>query len=130
MYYVEAFSQRKNNPRELWKLIKSVIPSKKTAHQPRKLLIENRVIEDPTEIAQHFNNYFSEIGKKIAQNSTDNTTNDTTFKKYLKKSVIHTIMLDPPNQSKSITPLIPLIYTKPMGTIIFHHISYDLVMKC
>ena len=96
MYYIEAFSQRKNNPRELWKLIKSVIPSKKTPHQPRKLLIENRVIEDPTEIAQHFNNYFSEIGKKIAQNSTDNTTNDTTFKKYLKKFVIHTIMLDPP----------------------------------
>ena len=96
LYFNQAFSQRKNNPRELWKLIKLVIPSQKLPIQPTKLLTDNGVIEDSIKISEHFNNYFSEIGANIAKNASINVNNDTTFKKYLKNSVISTIILDNP----------------------------------
>ena len=100
LYYNQAFSQRKNNPRELWKLIKSVIPSQKRPIQPTKLLTDNGVIEDPTKISEHFNNYFSKIGANIAKNASVNINNDTTFKKYLKNSAINTIFLDSPQTTE------------------------------
>ena len=62
--------------------------------QPTKLLADNGVTEDLTKISEHFNNYFSEIGANIANNASVNINNDTTFKKYLKNSVINTIILD------------------------------------
>ena len=79
MNYNATISQRKNNPRELWKLIKLVIPFKKPTYHPTKLLIENSVTEDPTELFQHFDYYFSEIGKTIAQNASNNTASESTF---------------------------------------------------
>ena len=100
LYYNQAFSRRKNNPRELWKLIKSVIPSQKRPIQSTKLLTDNGVIEDPTKISEHFLNYFSEIGANITKNASVHINNDTTFKKYLKNSVINTIILDSPQTTE------------------------------
>ena len=62
--------------------------------------MENSVTEDPTEISQHFHSHFSKIGETIAQNASNNTVSDSTFKNYLKKSTIHTIMLDPPQPNE------------------------------
>ena len=100
LYYNQAFSPRKNNPRELWKLMKSAIPSQKCPIQPTKLLTDNGVIEDLTKIFEHLNNYFSEIDADIAKNASVNINNDTTFKKHLKNSVINTIILDFPQTTE------------------------------
>ena len=69
-------------------------------NEPTKLLTDNGVIEDPTKISEHFNNYFSEMGANIAKNASVNINNDTTFKKYLKSSIINTIILDSPQTTK------------------------------
>ena len=113
--YNQAFSQRKNNPRELWKLIKSVIPSQKRPIQPTKLLTDNGIIEDPTKISEDFNHYFSEVGANIAKNASVNINNDTTFKKYLKNSVINTIILDSPQTTEVYNIINSLIPHKAQG---------------
>ena len=100
LHYSQAFLQKKNNLRELWKLIKSVIASQKRPIQPTKLLTDNGIIEDPTKISEHFNKYFSEIGANIAKNASVNINKDTTFKKYLKNFVINNIILDSPQTTK------------------------------
>ena len=96
LYYKEALSLRENNPKELWKLIKMVIPSKRTTSPPMKLQIDNNTVEDPMEISQHFNKYFAVIGKSIVKNPTDNSVSESAFTKYLRNSVINAIVLEPP----------------------------------
>ena len=96
LYYKEALSLRKNNPKELWKLIKTVIPPKRTTSLPMKVQIDNNTSEDPMEISQHFNEYFAVIGESIAKNATDNSVSESAFTKYLRNSEINTIVLEPP----------------------------------
>ena len=66
--YHSAIADQKSNPRDLWKFIKTVIPSKSSAcSNPTKLIVDDRAVENANEIALAFNNYFVEIGSSIAQ---------------------------------------------------------------
>jgi len=77
MYYNEAISQSKNNLKELWKFIKSVLPNKRTSTTPPPTIMKDRMLfEDPNDILEQFNNYFQEIGQSIA-NSACHSANST-----------------------------------------------------
>jgi len=93
--YHETISEQKRNPKELWKLIKSVIPLTKSSKTFVKLTVNNSSIEDPHKISQHFNNYFFEIGQSITKRVSTAIQQDE-FKSYLTNSVSQTIYLDPP----------------------------------
>ena len=71
-----------------------VIPSKGTSSYPTKLKLNNDTVVNQLQISEIFNNYFVEIGQSIADKN--GTSNETDFKKYLKNSVLDTLMLDPP----------------------------------
>jgi len=58
MYYNEAINKRKNNPKELWKFIKSAIPNKRTSTTPPTIMKDGMLFEDPNNISKQFNNYF------------------------------------------------------------------------
>ena len=95
MYYNSTINKYKNKLKELWKFINSVIPNKhlKSLSIP-KLINDDIVTDDLTEISEQFNNYFVKIGMTIANNV--NKSDDSDFKSYLKHSIMATIVLDPP----------------------------------
>ena len=90
------FQSKKNNPRELWKLIHSVISNKPSSTKPSisKINVDDLVIDDPLKISNLFNDYFTKVGHSIAR-AIDNT-DDVKFTRYLKNSVPQTIVLTPP----------------------------------
>ena len=114
-YYKNALSQRKNNPKELWKFIKSVIPSKATTSSPSKLLVNGIFVEDPFEISHQFNKYFTEVGESIAKNVADISTNKKDYTKYLKNSVSNSIFLDPPQPMEIFNTINSLNLNKACG---------------
>jgi len=50
MYYNEAISQRKSNPKELWKFIKSVIPNKRTSTTPPPTIMKDGMLFEESNI--------------------------------------------------------------------------------
>ena len=95
MYHYSAIADQDSILRELWKFIKTVIPSKRSASSnPTKLIVDDRTIENANEIAHIFNSYFVEIGSSIAQSNRQ--SNEVNFKTFFKKTVSQTIVLDPP----------------------------------
>ena len=95
LYYHSAIANRNSNPRELWKFLKTVIPSKSsTSSNPTELSVDDRTVENVNEIALTFNNPFVEIGRSIAQSIRHSS--EVNFKMFLKKTISQTIVLDPP----------------------------------
>ena len=75
MYYENAINGRKNNPKELWKFLNSVLPNKRTnSLYPSKLIREEKIFDDPVDISEQFNNYFVEIGQSIASSADKSGT--------------------------------------------------------
>ena len=97
MYYNSTINKYKNKPKELWKLINSVIPNKHLKRLSIPKLINDGLVTDKlTEISEQFNNYFVKIGMTIASNV--NKSDDSDFKTYLKHSISSTIVVDPPQR--------------------------------
>ena len=95
LHYFESIKDKKNNPKELWKVINSAIPSKCSSFLPiTKMKVGNTEVDERDEITEHFNNYFVEIGHLIAKSVSFSEKTD--FKSFLKNSVSETIVLDPP----------------------------------
>ncbi|MCP4485710.1 MAG: reverse transcriptase family protein, partial [Flavobacteriaceae bacterium] len=74
-YYKNKIKQYNNNCIGLWKTLGSIICNKKRETHINKLKINNQIINDPAQIANTMNNYFTNIGPELAkkfQNNTDN----------------------------------------------------------
>ena len=66
LYYQTYFSENISNIKNTWKGIKQVINiNSKTNNQPSSLIIDNKLITEPKEIAGNFNDYFSSIAEKL-----------------------------------------------------------------
>ena len=94
MYNYQSIAERKNKPKELLKFINSVIPSKpsSTSTSFPKLKINNSVVENPKNIFQHFNDYLTKIGSKIAESVE--SSNKNKFTAFLTKFISQSIVLD------------------------------------
>jgi len=102
LYFGTAVTEKKNKPRELWKLIKIVISKKRptTTSSLSKLLIEDNMIDNPNEIYEHVNDYFVNIGKLISKSC--NKPKFITFSPFLRKSVSQTIMFEQPPTTRNL----------------------------
>ena len=97
LYYDTEVAEKKSNPRELWKLIKTVISTKRSHSHNSSLTnicVDDELINEPEEVCEHFNNYFVQVGESIA-NSIRNIDN-VNFTSYLKNAVSQTIVLEQP----------------------------------
>ena len=78
-YYDSKFIMATNNLKETWKLINEVINKRKSKLSlPQSFNSNGRSITDPTDIANEFCNYFTNIGPNLANriptvNSTYNS---------------------------------------------------------
>ena len=60
-------NQHNNNCIGLWKTLGSIISNKKKETKINKLNIKNQIINDPTQIANAMNNFFTNIGPDLAK---------------------------------------------------------------
>ena len=66
-YHEHKFDLIKNNMKETWNLINCIIKRKTISHKTSQSFnISNKKVSNPAEIAQSFNNFFSNIGSTLA----------------------------------------------------------------
>ena len=64
---MDKFRENANNPRKSWSIINSLLHSKNdSSFASSKLCVNDQVINNPTNIANTFNERFRSIGTKIA----------------------------------------------------------------
>ena len=76
LHYQKYFTEHGKDIRKTWTGIKNIINFRTmTKGQPTSMMIDNKLIRDPTNIAEGFNNYFSSIAEKLPQNLTFGNNN-------------------------------------------------------
>ena len=94
-YYDSKFIMAKNNRKETWKLINEVINKRKSRlSMPQSFYSNGRSITDPTNIANEFCNYFTNIRPNLANRIP---TVNSTYNSFLTDCVRESIFLKPTN---------------------------------
>lgn len=84
-YYYKLFDNKVNNTKLIWKNLNKVfnkVSNKETIID--EIIVNDSVIKEPSDICNHFNEYFCNVGFNLAKNSV-NRPND--FKNYLNSTV-------------------------------------------
>ena len=112
-HYQTYFSENVNNIKNTWKGIKQVINiNNKSNNQPSSLLVGNKLINEPKEIADNFNIYFSSIAEKL-QGRIHHTGQD--FSKYLTNSNMNNFFIRATSKQEIITTINNLDCNKAVG---------------
>ena len=90
-YYSEQFEKEKSSIKNTWKVINSVLKSN-TPSKTTTINIHNQTINDPRLIAEHYNNFFVNIGPNLANKIPDCTSH---FQDYLPDANSHSIFFNP-----------------------------------
>ena len=91
MYFTRQFEKEKNNIKNTWKIINTALKNN-TPSKVSSIYVNNQCINDPVLIAEHYNNYFVNIGPKLA-NQIPNC--DANYHDYLHNPNLHSIFLYP-----------------------------------
>ena len=94
MYYEDQLIKYKHNTKMIWKTLNNILNKKTKKTDLPKQFANNmspNIIDDPIEIATKFNDYFVNLGPKLAKNI--NNTN-TAFDKYLTESIPNSFFLE------------------------------------
>ena len=80
-YYKDLIKQHNNSCMGLWKTLGSIICKKKRETNINKLTVNNQTINDPVQIANTMNNYFTKIGPELAEKFKN--SNENNFMKFM-----------------------------------------------
>ena len=110
MYFYKEFDDIQNNGRKMWKTINSLLHNK-TADinsPPKNIKINDKICDNQLTMAEHFNNFFCTIGKRLAEKMENNSSQSVT--RYLTNRVSSSIFLEPVDEREliSIINLLPL----------------------
>ena len=110
MYFYKEFDDNQNNSRKMWKTINSLLHNK-TADinsPPKNIKINDKICDNQLTMAEHFNNFFCTIGKRLAEKMENNSSQSVT--RYLTNRVSSSIFLEPVDEREliSIINLLPL----------------------
>ena len=76
-YYKKYFEEYKQNSRKQWEMINSLLNRSRKRIGIKKLIDkEGNIINTPTAIAEHFNEYFSHIASNLKGDSSDEAPNN------------------------------------------------------
>ena len=68
-YYAKYFEENNKNSKKVWEGIRSIINIKNPKGTSiSQLKVDDRIIEDPKEIAESVNDFFVDIGKNTERN--------------------------------------------------------------
>ena len=62
-YYQNQIMENKRNPRELWKILKTLTPSCKSSNTLRNINVDGTDIHTDQDIAERFNEFFVSAGR-------------------------------------------------------------------
>ena len=92
-YFEKKFEECKSNMKSTWRLLNEVINKRKSRNSVQSsFLIDNKEITDPMEIANHFCEFFTNIGPNLAKITPSSTSS---FHSFLSGSFINSIFLEP-----------------------------------
>ena len=91
-YYQVILEQNKNNASKTWSVIKGIVNKNKSVIRNASFKHGNRTITDSTTIANRFNEYFTNVGPKLAQSIP---THDINAISYLKGKYSASFFINP-----------------------------------
>ena len=130
-YYSKALSTSSHDIKKTWSILKEIISKKKSKRSvPMKLNLEQKdsfqaQLEDPTQISEYFNSYFSSIGERTA-NSIDTNHSKDPLEFLENTNFDDTFFLFPTNISEVITIALGI---KSKSSTDYNNISNLLVKK-
>ena len=99
-YYHEICIEHKRNTSKLWQLINNVInETNDKSCIIEKIKIDNLLVNDPNEIANHFGNYFWKVGEKYANKISSPKNNIFSYHNKI-NSNNKTIFMEPTTQNE------------------------------
>ena len=80
IYFTASFDKEKGNIKQTWKMINNVL-NKRSKKPPGSdsFLVNGTTVDDPRHIAEHFNDFFTNIGPNLASKIPDSRLNPTDF---------------------------------------------------
>ena len=96
LHFFKEFETMSNNNHKLWKTINNLLPSKlSNSSGPKVIKVGNVKVDNPTDIANHFNEFFCKIGQSLAD-KVNRAGNENPIK-YLNNRINESIFLTPTN---------------------------------
>ena len=94
LYHENQLELNKHDLRKLWKIMKVII-GKQSDYDINNFecLIDGSLSKDPELISEEFNNYFTEIGPKLASKMKKELTQCLTFLQTLKTACFYLILM-------------------------------------
>ena len=66
IHYQNNIERNAKNPKKTWDILRELTTGKKAKVPIDKIKIDGKIITDPTSIAENFNNFFTRVGRDIA----------------------------------------------------------------
>ena len=96
LHFFKEFETMSNNNHELWKTINNLLPSKlSNSSAPKVIKVGNVKVDNPTDIANHFNEFFYKIRQSFAD-KVNRAGNENSIK-YLNNRINESVFLTPIN---------------------------------
>ena len=96
LHFFKEFETMSNNNHKLWKTINNLLPSKlSNSSGPNVIKVGDVKVDNPTNIANHFNKFFCKIGQSLAD-KVNRAGNENPIK-YLNNRINESIFLTPTN---------------------------------
>ena len=96
-YYCSQFEKKKSNIKETWGVINKALNKKSGKKSIKQIREDNKTINDEESIANHFNDYFSNIGPNLAKKIP---VVGKPFHSFLKNKNQNSIFFSPTNSSE------------------------------
>ena len=109
------WKKNKSNPRKTWEFFRLLIRTttfNSNNNLPSQIIVNNCKITDKQKILNEFNEFFSTIGEKLAENFD---SNDNGFAHFLRKKVKSSIYFDYPRINEVISLINSLNLSKAVG---------------
>ena len=90
-FYHDSFQESKDNPKELWKKVKQLIPDPSTSNISEIYDETNSVISNKKGIANRINKFFVNIGSKLASKFPASDTSKIYVKSANKTFLLQTV---------------------------------------
>ena len=110
-YYTQQFDKEKNNIKNTWKIINSVLKSN-TSSKTSSINVDIQSINNPLLIVEHYNDYFTNIGPKLANQIPQC---DINFQDYLRNPNPRSIFFAPVTEQELISIVFNLPNKKSSG---------------
>ena len=78
-YYSNAFIQSKGNPRKTWKTFNELTSRRVNNTKVKELKLNDAVISNPSELSNPFNDHFSAIGPRLANEIPPIANNNSSY---------------------------------------------------